>query len=127
MEKIKACLIIKNKDGELLLQLRDEEPEIDKWVLFGGGVENNEKLEQALAREIKEELGYEIKGADFFGEYRDNGITQMIYILREAVEIGDLVLGEGKAMNFFAPGEIKDLAVGFNFKQILNDYLQLKN
>ena len=46
-------LIVKNKKGKFLLQLRDEEPEIGKWILPGGGVENNETPEQALVREIK--------------------------------------------------------------------------
>jgi ADP-ribose pyrophosphatase YjhB (NUDIX family) len=96
MPKIKVCLIIKNKKGKLLLQLRDENPEIGKWVLFGGGVEAGETVAQALAREIKEELGYEIKAVDFFGEYEDNGIKQMIYVLREPVVEGDLVLGEAR-------------------------------
>jgi len=126
MKKIKACLIIRNKAGELLLQLRDEEPEIGKWVLFGGGVKCGETVEQALAREIKEELGYEIKATDFFGEYGDNGIKQMIYILREPVESSGLKLNEGAAMRFFAPADIDGLAVGFNFKQILNDYFNRK-
>lgn len=124
MPKTKVCLIIKNKKGEFLLQLRDEDPEIGKWVLFGGGVEDGESPEAALAREIKEELGYQIKRADFFGEYKDRGIKQIIYVLRETVEIEDLVLGEGAAMKFFMPGEIKDLAIGFNFKEIVDNYFE---
>lgn len=122
MDKIKVCLIIGNKKGELLLQLRDEEPEIGKWALFGGGVEPGESVDRALAREIKEELGHEIKSAEFFREYEDRGIKQMIYVLRESVEIGDLILNEGKAMRFFAREDIDGLATGFNFKKILNDY-----
>ncbi len=123
MPKTKVCLIVKNKKGEFLLQLRDEDPEIGKWVLFGGGVEDGESPEAALAREIKEELGYQIKRADFFGEYKDGGIKQVIYILREPVDIENLKLAEGAAMKFFAPGELQNLAIGFNFGQILFDCL----
>jgi len=107
-----------------LLQLRDEEPEAAKWVLFGGGVEDGESPEVALAREIKEELDRQIKSARFFNEYQDRGICQLIYILNEPVEIENLKLGEGKDMRFFAPSELQDLSIGFNFKQILADYLQ---
>jgi len=127
MDKIKACLIIKNKNGELLLQLRDEYPEIGKWVLFGGGVKDGETPESALAREIKEELNYDIKGAGFFAEYVDRGIKQMIYVLREPVEIGDLALNEGAAMKFFSSVELQNLNIGFNFRQIINNYLQWQN
>jgi len=123
MEKTKVCLMIKNKKGELLLQLRDEAPQIGKWVLFGGGVKCGETVTQALAREIKEELGYEIKEVDFFGEYEDNDIKQMIYALREYVEAADLELHEGAVMRFFSPADINGLAIGFNFKLIINNYL----
>lgn len=124
MAKTKVCLIVKNKKKELLLQLRDEDPEIGKWVLFGGGVKDGETPESALAREIKEEFGFEIGRAEFFGEYIDRGIKQMIYILAEPVELENLNLGEGAAMRFFSPAELQNLNIGFNFKQILNDYLK---
>ncbi len=128
MEKIKACLIIKNKKGEFLLQLRDEEPENGKWVLFGGGVKDNETPEAAVVREIEEELGYKIGSAKIFGEYEDRGIRQAIYVLDESVELKNLKLAEGAAMKFFAPGDLADLNIGFNFKQILLDYLNsIKN
>lgn len=123
MQKTKVCLIIKNKKNELLLQLRDEEPEIGKYVLFGGGVKVGENPETALAREIKEELGYEVKSAKFFGDYEDNGIKQTIYILNESVELDDLNLNEGAAMKFFAPADLGNLHIGFNFRQILSDHL----
>jgi len=122
MQKTKVCLIIKNKEGELLLQLRDEDPEIGKWVLFGGGVNGGETPQVALAREIKEELGYKIKRAEFFKEYVDNGIRQMIYILCAPVEIEKLQLAEGAAMKFFAHDDLDNLAIGFNFKEIIDDY-----
>jgi len=125
MAKTKVCLIVKNKKKELLLQLRDEDPEIGKWVLFGGGVKDGETPESALAREIKEELGFEIGRAEFFGEYIDRGIKQMIYILAEPVELENLNLGEGAAMRFFSPTEINNLNIGFNFKQILSDYYKV--
>lgn len=104
------------------MQLRDEDPEIGKWVLFGGGVNGGETPQAALAREIKEELGYKIKRAEFFKEYVDNGIRQMIYILRAPVEIEKLQLGEGAAMKFFAPDDLDNLAIRFNFKEIIDDY-----
>ena len=55
--------IIFSKDGKLLMGRKDPEgggvyP--DSWHIPGGGVENGETLEQALAREVKEEVGIDI-------------------------------------------------------------------
>ena len=59
MKKI-ASLILENKKGELLFYLRDNKPNIPfphHWDLFGGYIEEGETPEQALIREVKEELG----------------------------------------------------------------------
>lgn len=46
-------------DGDIILQHRDDNPCIqwpNTWSLFGGGVEGDETYEEALARELQEEL-----------------------------------------------------------------------
>lgn len=60
-----AALILVDSDG-YLMQLRDRRPDIwypDHWGLFGGGTEPGEPPEQALARELKEELELELDPA----------------------------------------------------------------
>ena len=57
-EVVKAVIF---KDEKFLLQLRDNKPNIpypNTWAFFGGGVEEGEKHEEALKRELKEELGW---------------------------------------------------------------------
>ena len=57
-EVVKAVII---KKGKFLLQLRDNNPAItypNNWVFFGGGVNHGEKHEDALKRELIEELGW---------------------------------------------------------------------
>ena len=54
------------KDGRVLLGKRGTRNgkkmlESGKWGLLGGFMERDETLEQALAREVKEESGYEIE------------------------------------------------------------------
>lgn len=48
--------IITDKDGNILLGRRVKEPEKDKWALIGGKVEQMEKIEDAVVREVYEEL-----------------------------------------------------------------------
>jgi len=123
MKKIKVSVILLNKKGHILLQLRDEEPEKGKWVPFGGSVEEGETEEEALRREIKEELSYDIKKPRFFKQYELGGVSQPIYIVKEEIDIKDLKLGEGEEMKFFKPDEIQNLDIGFNYKEIILDFL----
>lgn len=55
--RVRAIII---KDDKILLIKRKKAGEV-YWVLPGGGVENGEINELALARECQEELGVEVK------------------------------------------------------------------
>jgi 8-oxo-dGTP diphosphatase len=48
-------------DGKVLLLLRKRPPEAGFWSLPGGRVEFMERVEDALKRELKEELGVEVQ------------------------------------------------------------------
>src|SRR6266566_1501358 len=58
-----------NKEGKLFITLRGKEAknERGKWEIPGGSVEYGETFEQAIKREIKEELGIEIKIIELLG------------------------------------------------------------
>ena len=61
-----ACLIIDDGQGRVLLQKRADD---GKWGYHGGAIEVDEKVEDALRREIKEELGITLKEFELFGIY----------------------------------------------------------
>lgn len=52
---------ILNENNELLLLQRNKEPEKGFWSIPGGSVELFETCEEAVIREIKEEVGVDIK------------------------------------------------------------------
>jgi NADH pyrophosphatase NudC (nudix superfamily) len=55
-----VAAFILNEAGELLVCTRAKEPAKGTWDLAGGFVDENETAEQAICREIKEELNADV-------------------------------------------------------------------
>lgn len=70
-KKIKVvAAIIENENNEILCALRSPKMSIpNQWEFPGGKVEENESLQEAIEREIQEELKCNIKALDV---YHDN-------------------------------------------------------
>jgi 8-oxo-dGTP pyrophosphatase MutT (NUDIX family) len=67
-EAVSALMV--TADSRYLLQHRDDRPDIffpNYWGNFGGAVERGETKEEALRREIREELEFEVKQFEYFG------------------------------------------------------------
>ncbi|WP_426449746.1 NUDIX domain-containing protein [Paenibacillus sp. S-38] len=52
---------IVNENQEILLVLRNREPEKDTWSIPGGKLDTYERLEDCVVREIKEEVNLDIQ------------------------------------------------------------------
>ena len=61
-----AIIVSKETSKLLLVKRASNRVEASKWSLAGGTVEFQEKLEDALLRELKEELSIEVIKAKFF-------------------------------------------------------------
>lgn len=61
---------------EVFLQKRSKDaPRLpDYFGFFGGGIDGDETPEQALHREMQEELAYATEEVSFLGIYRDNSL-----------------------------------------------------
>lgn len=88
-----TAAIITNSKGEILLTTRAFEPAKGKLDLPGGFVDMNETAEEALIRELKEELNIEINNHTYLfslpNEYNFSGITVHTLDMFFKVEVDD--------------------------------------
>lgn len=63
--------ILQNKKGEMLLAKRKYPPKKDYWDLPGGFINLAETAEESARREIKEELGINVKILKYIGSFYD--------------------------------------------------------
>lgn len=120
-----------NTEAKVLLQLRckDEFLYPNCWTLPGGRVEEGESVEQAIRREVKEELGLDLRDHNVFKTIVQNASDEIIerHIcwgnISERVE--NLELGEGTALKYFSSKEIPRLEVAFDLKPLIIDFLKM--
>lgn len=88
-----VAAIITNADGELLVAVRADDPGEGRWDLPGGFVDPGEAAEQALRREIKEELNLDIASMDYFAsapnEYVYKAVTYITTDLAFVCRVDD--------------------------------------
>ena len=130
MKKI-AAIILENDNGEFLLALRDNKPGIpfpNHWDLIGGHVEEGETPEEALVREVKEELDIDLKEYSFFkiyeclnGDAYEN--TKYIYTGKINIPIEEITLLEGERPQYFTREEIPVVKFANIMKSIVLDYI----
>ena len=118
--------------GKLLLEKRRDS---DVWGLVGGGVKKYETEEQAIAREVYEELGIRIPKEKFqkrkvYGEpgriaaYRDGSIWRMVIVvfgLDLAEEPQMTISNESKELRFFSKEELKGIEIVITHSDIVEE------
>lgn len=80
MKKVVNAIIL-DKERFLIVKRKNEKIHSDKWLFPGGIIERGESIEQALKREVKEEVGLEIekvikKISDYEYKREDGEITK---------------------------------------------------
>ena len=131
MPRIATALLF-DRNNKLLIYLRDDKPEIsfpNYWDLFGGHVEPNETPEQALVRELKEELNIDIADFRFYQTFESKNEakpnTKYVYVvhIKEAAE--ELTLYEGQYLKGIALSERGNYPFANMLGEILEEYANI--
>lgn len=114
-----------NDSGELLCAQRGYGSLMGKWEFLGGKVEEGETDQEALVREIKEELGIDVEVEELldenYNEYKDKNINLKVYKCKYlSGEINDT---EHQALKWTKPEEVESLDWADADKPIVETYL----
>ena len=108
-----SLFILYSSTGKILLQHRTHDafrlP--DYWAFFGGGIEQGESPTDALEREVREELSYQVQNPSFLmsQKIRDGEDENTKYVFVEQYQDQPLQLGEVQAMGWFSPDDTYEL------------------
>jgi 8-oxo-dGTP diphosphatase len=106
-----AVGIVINPKGEVLLARRPIGAEYGGfWEFPGGKVEPDETVEEALVRELKEEIGIEVKGYQWLvqvmHQYPSKHVELNVWIIND---FGGQPQGlEGQTLQWIMPAQLKD-------------------
>ena len=125
-----AGIILIDNQRRVLLQYRDKNNRWnqDAWSEFGGQIEGNETPEQAVKRELKEEIGIELTDLRFFKKYgikKEKGVYEaFFYVASLKISINALKpqQKEGKDMGLFTFKETQNLKLADYTKKALSDF-----
>ena len=104
-----VALAMLRRHGRWLMQLRDDVPGIVApgcWGLFGGHLDPGETPEQALRRELLEEISWQPQELRYAMEHRIPRRTAHIFMAELTVPLERLVLLEGQDMALVTPEEL---------------------
>ncbi|MFH1770898.1 MAG: NUDIX domain-containing protein [archaeon] len=124
MKGVKAILV--NSEGKLLMQHREDKPGFDfpnTWSLFGGAIDEGETAEEAIVREIKEEIDYDVNDYKFVEEVNFPHLFSIsMFIVPIDKELKDLTLREGDDFDFFTKEEVFELKLSDVARKFLEIY-----
>ena len=125
-----AGIILINDEDKVLLQLRTSNERLypNCWTLPGGRVEEGESPDQAIRREVKEELGLDLRSYDLFEtiveKTRKETVERRIYWANISKRIESLELGEGAALEYFSSAKVSQLRVAFDLEPVIMNFLK---
>ncbi len=122
--------VILNTQGKILLIKRGVEPCIGSWTLPSGFIEINEKPDECIIREIKEETNLDCRIKNLLGAYQQKGwryksVIVLAYLL-------DILRGEPKAgddavdIQYFSYEHLPDIPFQ-SHRVIIEDVIGKKN
>ena len=123
-------------EGNYVLQLRDENPDISEpgvWSLFGGGIEPAESKEEAIIREVQEELCITLQDFkllcdfEYFEKTAEHHIYFHIFQSDISAQWEKCRLLEGQAVKYFSFNALEKLKIPDIIRKVLRYHYRKLN
>ena len=133
---VRECVsaLLTDEQGRLVIQLRDDKPGLlfpGHWATLGGGIEKGETPEQAMKRELEEEIepAPPVTFWRYFEHhYRVRGERRMVanhvYVGQLPCALEDIKLYEGQLLGAFAAQEIDSLRIAYGLEVIFKAFFE---
>ena len=120
-----VAALIKGGDSFLLCQRKADDYYANLWEFPGGSVEEGEEFSFAIEREIKEELGLNIKAHNMLNEFCDENesLKIKVFLFNCSIESGSPAAIECQDFGFFSIKEALKLNLAPVDRKIL-EYLR---
>jgi 8-oxo-dGTP diphosphatase len=120
-----------NPEGKILLQQRDDRTDLiypGYWTTFGGKVEDGETPDEAMRRELLEEielnLAMTLWKIEVYTTERNGQkiiVEGHIYVGRIDRAASEITLNEGQALGYFTLEDLDRLKIGWDFERIFRE------
>lgn len=126
--RVRVAALIKDKKGKILL-VQQTKKNSSYWLLPGGGIEFGETAEEALHRELKEELSLQVIQSEFLllnesiDPMKKKHLVQLVFQTK-VQELVPTLNPKEKAISgfgYFTPKEILDMDLRPNIKKFFSN------
>jgi NAD+ diphosphatase len=99
--------VIRDEQGRVVVLVRGEEPGKGRWDLPGGFVDPGETAEDALQREVREEIGLEVTALRYLGSWPN--VYEYMGVRYRTLDVGFVCAAAGAAQARPRESEIADV------------------
>jgi len=94
------------------------------WSLPGGHIEANETPQECIEREIKEELGIELKNIKHFVTSNFQYGEEHTFYIKSDIDIDNINLKEGQGLEWFGKEDMGQMNLAYEDKSIALKFLK---
>ncbi len=125
MKRKGSSIIFINDEGQILLFLRDNKPDLpypNMWDIPGGHVEAGESPGKCIMREMKEEMDLVLDKFDLFSKIEFEDRIEYTFWARADLNIAEIELTEGQKLKWFTRDEAKQTHLAYGFNEIVEKF-----